>query len=96
MKQFLPEPCVRQTRANEVIISAPVDVAIEHVAEAIRKLGTVKHCDRHNQAVRGCIKYGLQSVKICVSLVERLYGETTTVIQASSDDIWGGSRKECN
>jgi len=37
--------------------------------------------------------YGLQSVKVRTSLVERTPGKTNVVIQASSDDVWGVGAK---
>lgn len=84
---------VRTTRPNEVVISAPYDAAFEHVTKAMDKLGTVKSRDTEQQVIEGRIKHGLQSVRIRVSLVQRGQGETTAVIQASSDDIWGAGAK---
>jgi hypothetical protein len=80
-----------------VVISTSVDAALDCVAEAVNKLGTVKCREPHQQVLEGRIKYGFQSVKVRVSLVERVRGETTAVIQASSDDVWGaGARNATN
>ena len=86
-------PQVRQTRPNELVVCAPADTALDCVAEAIDKLGTVKQRDSGQHVIEGRIRYGLQSVKVRVSLVERIQGETTVVIQASSDDVWGAGAK---
>ena len=83
---------IRQTRDNEVVIADTAGAAIEVVTFAIKRLGRVKRREG-NQAVHGRIKYGLQSVKICASLVERVPGQTTVVIQASGDDVWGAAAR---
>lgn len=82
----------RQTRPNEVVISDTADATADVVSHAINRLGRVKRREG-NQAVHGRIKYGLQSVKVCASLVERVRGQTTVVIQASGDDVWGTAAK---
>lgn len=76
------------SRANEVTIEADAETAEECVAEAIKMLGRVTQREP-GRAVQGRVKYGLQSVKVRVSLVERRRGETNVVIQASGDDVWG-------
>ena len=86
-------PQVRQKSPNEVVFLSPFGIAFEHVSRAIGQLGTLKRQDKTQQFVEGRIKYGLQSVKVHVSLIERVEGETTAVIQASSDDIWGAGAK---
>jgi hypothetical protein len=57
------------------------------------RVGKVKKEDRQQQFVEGRIKYGLQSVKVRASLVEREAGKTNVLIQASSDDVWGAGAK---
>lgn len=88
----MTDTCARQTRPNEVVISDSADAAADVVAHTINRLGRVKRREG-SQAVHGRIKYGLQSVKICASLVERVRGQTTIVIQASGDDVWGAAAK---
>jgi len=83
----------RQTGTNEIVISASFPLAFQQVSEAIQRLGSVKYQDKDQQFVEARIKHGLQSVKVRASLVERSPGETTVVIQASSDDVWKAGAK---
>lgn len=82
----------QQTRPNEIVIFDSADAAADIVSHAISRLGFVKSREG-SQAIQGCIKYGLQSVRVRASLVERVNGQTTVVIQASGDDIWGAAAK---
>jgi len=84
---------VKHTKPNEVVIYAPLEAAFEHAAVAVNRLGSIRKRDLKNQTIDGYIKYGLQSVRVHVSLVERVQGETTAVVQASSDDVWGAGAK---
>lgn len=90
------KPRVRRISDNEVVIEAPRTVAFEHVAEALEKLGTVKQRDPNQTFIDGRIKFGLQSVAMRVSVVERDPGQTTVVIQGSSDDVWGMGAKNAS
>lgn len=89
-------PRVRRISDNEVVIAAPRAVAFNHVAEAVQKLGTVKQRGSDETFINGRIMYGLQSVAMRVSLVERDPGQTTVVIQGSSDDAWGMGAKNAS
>ena len=89
-------PRVRRVSDTEVVIAAPRGVAFEHVAEAIQKLGTLKQRGPDETFIDGRMRYGLQSVAIRVSLVERDPGQTTVVIQGSSDDVWGMGAKNAS
>ena len=86
-------PKVDQISPNEVVVSCPLGAAFAHVSGAIGRMGKVKQDDRSKQFIDGRIKYGLQSVKVRASLVEREQGKTHVVIQASSDDVWGAGAK---
>ena len=83
------KPRVRRISDTEVVIAAVRSVAFEHVAEAIQKLGTLKQRDPNETFIDGRIRCGLQIVTMRVSLVERDPGQTTVVMQGSSDDIRG-------
>jgi hypothetical protein len=87
------KPRVRRISDSEVVIEAPRSTAFEHVAEALEKLGTLKQRDPNETFIDGRIRFGLQSVAMRVSLVERDPGQTTVVIQGSSDDAWGMGAK---
>lgn len=89
-------PKVDQISPNEVVISCALATAFTYVSGAISRLGKVKEENRGQQFIGGRIKYGLQPVKARASFVERESGKTNVVIQASSDDVWGGWCKECN
>ena len=86
-------PNVDVISSNEVVISSPLAGAFDLVSQAMGRLGKVKKEDRQQQFVEGRIKYGLQSVKVRASLVEREAGKTNVLIQASSDDVWGAGAK---
>ncbi len=86
-------PNVDVISSNEVVISSPLAGAFDLVSQAMGRLGKVKKEDRQQQFVEGRIKYGLQSVKVRASLVERDAGKTNVLIQASSDDVWGVGAK---
>lgn len=87
------KPRVQRISDTEVVISAPREEACEHAAEALEKLGTVKQRDPGHAFIDGRMRYGLQSVAMRISLVERDAGQTTVVIQGSSDDAWGMGAK---
>lgn len=84
---------VDQVSQNEVVVCCSLGEAFPLVARALQKLGKLQKEDRPGQYVSGVIMYGLQSVKVRVSLVERDPGRTNVVIQASSDDVWGAGAK---
>jgi hypothetical protein len=84
---------VNKISPNEIIMLCPFKTAFGHVTEAIERLGKVKKSDRDQQYIEGKIKFGLQSVKVRVSFVERDEGKTNVVIQGSSDDVWGAGAK---
>jgi len=84
---------VDQLSPNEVVISCPLSQAFPLVASALQRVGKLQQEDRSQQYVSGRIMYGLQSVKVRASLVERVTGKTNVVIQASSDDVWGAGAK---
>jgi len=90
------KPRVRRISDTEVVIEAPRTVAFEHVAEAIQKLGTLKQRDPNETFIDGRIRYGLQSVAMRVSLVERDSGQTTVVMQDSSQDALGMGAKNAS
>ena len=90
------KPRVRRISDSEVVIEAPRSVAFGHVAEAIQKLGTVKQRDSNHTFIDGRIRFGFQSVAMRVSLVERDPGQTTVVMQGSSDDVWGMGAKNAS
>lgn len=83
------KPRVRRISDTEIVVFAARAVAFEHAVEALERLGTVKHRDPGNTFFDGKMRYGLQSVALRVSLVEREIGQTTVVIQGSSDDVRG-------
>lgn len=89
-------PRVRSISDTEVLIEAPRSVAFEQVAEAIERLGTLKQRDPNETFIDGRIRFGLQSVAMRVSLVERDPGQTTVVIQGSSDDAFGMGAKNAS
>ena len=90
------KPRVRRISDSEVVIEAPRSAAFEHVAEALEKLGTLKQRDPNQTFIDGRIRFGLQSVAMRVSLVERDPGQTTVVIQGSSDDALGMAAKNAS
>lgn len=90
------KPRVRRISDAEVVIEAPRSAAFEHVAEALEKLGTVKQRDPNETFIDGRIRFGMQSVAMRVSLVERGPGQTTVVIQGSSDDVLGMGAKNAS
>ena len=87
-------PKIDRISANEVVVSCSLIDAFKHVSQAVESLGKVKKEDSQQQFIEGRIRYGLQSVKVRASLVEREEGKTNVVIQASSDDIWGGGARK--
>lgn len=84
---------VNKIASNEVLMECRFQTAFDKVSEAIERLGNVKKSDKEQQYIEGKIKFGLQSVKIRVSFVERDEGKTNVVIQGSSDDVWGAAAK---
>jgi hypothetical protein len=84
-------PNVNQTKSNDLEISCSLDKAFEQVKLSLNRIGHVGQENRAQQFIKGTIRYGLQSVKIRVSLIEREANKTTVVIQATSDDIWGAA-----
>lgn len=89
-------PRVRRVSDTEIVVAAPRDVAIEHVADAIAKLGTVKERGPDNSFVVGRVRFGWRSVAMRVSLVERDPGQTSLVMQVSSDDVWGSGARSAS
>ncbi|MGM0582814.1 MAG: hypothetical protein ACQETL_19215 [Bacteroidota bacterium] len=87
-------PEIKKKSKNEVLVSASYSKAFAHLEEAINKIGSVKEKNKDEQFIKSKIKYGLNSVKVRSSLVERGKEETTILIQASSNDI--GSTAEEN
>lgn len=86
-------PQVQQLSPNELVITCPFNEAFSLVANALRRIGKVHQEEPHRNYVAGRVMYGLQSVKVRISMVERVAGRTDVVIQASSDDVWGAGAK---
>jgi hypothetical protein len=84
---------VNQLSLNEVVILCPFDQAFSLVSGAFMRVGSIRINDKSQQYMSGVIKYGLQSVKVRASLVERSEGKTNVVIQASSDDVWNAGAR---
>ena len=70
-----------------------MSTAISRVARAVAALGVVKERNAAGQYVRGKIRFGLQSVKVRVSVVEESANQCRVVVQASADDVWGAGAR---
>lgn len=84
---------VDQISENEVVIHCSSNEALITIRHAMDLVGSVSASTTDQRVVSGKIKYGLQSVKIRVSIVERELGKVNAVIQGSSDDIRGVGAK---
>ena len=84
---------VQRKSDSEVIIFAPRREAFEFVSAAMSKVGSVKKRDPEQNYIDGRIRYGLNPVKVRVSLVEREPRQTTIVVQGSSAEVWGVAAK---
>lgn len=84
---------VDQISENEVIMHCSSSDALLRIRKAMELIGSVSASMTDQRVVSGKIKYGLQSVKIRVSIVERELGKVNAVIQGSSDDIRGVGAK---
>lgn len=71
----------------------PLDAALAEALGLFGRFGIVKQHDRRQQFIEGRIMFGLQSVKVRLSLVERETGRTTILIQVSLDDVWALARE---
>ena len=70
------------------------ELAPDDVAEAPTAIGKGVEVSRLTQTVTGKVRYGFQSVKLRVSVVDHGDSRSLVQIQPFSDDIWaGGARK---
>jgi hypothetical protein len=81
------------TSANEIVYPASRSATMSKVANAINLLGKVTEQNVQKQYIAGKIKYGLQSVKVRVSVVPVGQNQCRVVVQGSSDDVWGAGAK---
>ncbi len=86
-------PVPTPTGPNEIIFPSSLPVTMGRVAEAINRLGSVTEQNQSQQYVTGRIKFGLQSVKVRVSVVPAGPNQCRVVLQGSSDDVWGAGAK---
>lgn len=81
------------TGPNEITFPSSLPATMGRVADAIKRLGSVTEQNQLQQYVTGRIKFGLQSVKVRVSVVPAGPGQCRVVLQGSSDDVWGAGAK---
>lgn len=79
--------------SNEVVMSCGFEEAFNHTLNTIKEIGSIKESNKKEQFIESKIKYGLQSIPVRTSLVERDSGQTTILIQASSPGIGDVSGK---
>lgn len=84
---------VSQTRENEVTFADALAAAFPKVVKALSLVGSVSEENRAQQFIAGTVRYGLQSVKIRISLAEDGSEVTRAVIQAKGDDAFGVAAK---
>ena len=83
-----PGSAITKVSENEIVYPGDIASTWNDVAAALQKLGRTTKPDQQKRFLEGKVRYGLQSVKLRVSLVERDSLQTGIVVQASSDDIW--------
>jgi hypothetical protein len=70
------------------------ELALYDVAQAFAAIGKSVEVRKLTKTVTGRVRYGLQSVKLRVSVVDHGDGRSLVQIQAFGDDIWGGGARK--
>lgn len=92
-----PGASLRQVSDNEIVYPANVSTALQDTVAALTRLGRVVKTDEKKQFIEGRVRYGISSVRLRVSMVERDSSHTGIIIQGSSNDIWNaGGRSATN
>lgn len=72
----------------------PADSALNDVARTFTSIGKVMDVSNLTKTVTGKVRYGLQSVKLRVAVVDHGDGQSLVQVQAFGDDIWGGGARK--
>ncbi len=72
----------------------PADVAFEDVKRAFSSIGSVLEASPLTRTVMGRTRYGLQAVRLRVSVHAVDDGTSRIDIQGFGDDIWGGGARK--
>jgi hypothetical protein len=68
--------------------------ALADLQRAFASIGKVVEISKLTMSITGKTRYGLQSVKLRVSVLPQGEGQSLIQVQGSGDDIWGaGARK---
>jgi hypothetical protein len=72
----------------------PADAAIADLERAFAAIGKVVEVSRVTSTITGKTRFGLQSVKLRVSVIDQGAGRSVIQIQGFGDDVWGGSARK--
>lgn len=72
----------------------PAEAALDDVMRAFTVIGKVVDVSNLTKTITGKVRYGLQSVKLRVSVVDQGEGQSVVRVQAFGDDIWGGGARK--
>ena len=71
-----------------------IDDTFSDVQRAFNKIGRVVETSPSIKSITGKTRYGLQSVKLRVSIVSNGADNSIVDVQAFGDDIWGGGARK--
>ena len=71
----------------------PADQAYADLTRAFQRVGKVESASEATLTVRGKTSYGLQSVSLRVSIIEKDENNSLLQIQAAGDDVWAGGAR---
>lgn len=79
---------------REIEYPAPVGDAMDDVESALGSVGRLLESSRTLNTAVGKTRYGLQSVKLRISVVDTGRGTSLIKIGAFGDDVWGGGARK--
>lgn len=79
---------------REVEYPSPVDQTMADLQQAIASVGKVLEVSPTLNTVVGKCRYGLQSVKLRVAVIDTGRGTSLVKVVAFADDIWGGGARK--
>jgi hypothetical protein len=72
----------------------PSAAALFDVEQACKSIGKVTEVSKLTSSITVRTRYGLQSVKLRVSIMDAGEGRSAIQIQGFGDDVWGGAARK--